>query len=237
MIAELNWDSALFKRKIGRLSKVPSERRLEGVIRQAEKEGYAYLTCRIVGGKMAHVQLLEAHGFYTVDVGAVWERRTAVFPEQPFPIKEATARDLRRITAMSAGLFRDSRFYNDPFFTPDEADRLYRAWISNSISNSVKNSLRDEPSRTFFIKDGGFLVCRQKARSGDIALIGVVPEKQGRGIGRSLVQHTLSRLREDGLDSLTVRTQIKNIRAMNFYLGLGFRLQYTDMTMARVINA
>ncbi|MGC2061572.1 MAG: GNAT family N-acetyltransferase [Thermodesulfovibrionales bacterium] len=182
---------------------------------------------------MSDLQLLETHGFYTVDVGAVWGRKTAAFPEQPHTIKEAMARDVRRLTAMSAGLFRDSRFYNDPFFTAEEADRLYRAWIRNSVSNS----LREEICRTFFIKDSGFLVYRQKANCGDIALIGVVPEKQGRGIGRSLVLHTLSRLREDGMDTLTVRTQIKNIRAMNFYLGLGFKIQYTDTTMARVIDA
>lgn len=177
---------------------------------------------------MSAVQLLEACGFYAVDVGAVWVRKTADFPEQPFLIQEATDRDLRKITAMSAGLFRDSRFYNDPFFTSEEADRLYQAWI--------KNSLHDESCRTFFIRGCGFLVCQKKAGRGDIALIGVVPEKQGKGAGRSLVQHTLSRIREAGLGTLTVRTQVSNVRAMNFYLGLGFKIQYTDMTMARVIN-
>ncbi len=229
MISELAWDSALFKRKIGRLTKVPSARLLKSLIRQAAQDDYRYLTCRIAGAKMPAVQLLENQGFYTVDVGAVWERKTDCFPEQPFPIKEAKVRESAAITAMSAGLFRDSRFYNDPFFTAGEADRLYRAWI--------RNALRDDACRTFFIRDSGFLVCRKNEACGDIALIGVVPEKQGRGVGRSLVLHTLSRLRETGLDRLTVRTQINNIRAMNFYLGLGFKLQYTDITMARVINA
>ncbi|MBA4372527.1 MAG: hypothetical protein C0402_06650 [Thermodesulfovibrio sp.] len=229
MISELVWDTALFKRKIGRLTKVPAESRLKGLIRQAEKEGYAYLTCRIPGGNMSALQLLEAHGFYTVDVGVVWKRESVAYPDQPFPIKEASPRDFRKLTAMSAGLFKSSRFYNDPFFSAEDADRLYSAWI--------RNALRDGGCRTYLIKDSGFLVCRQKKGSGDIALIGVVPGKQGRGIGRSLVLHALTQLRDGGQDTLTVRTQIKNISAMNFYLGLGFKIQYTDTTMARVITA
>ena len=228
MIERLEWDSKLFKEKIGRLTKVPSERRLISLLRQADKEGYAYLTCRLVAGKMSGMQLLEAHGFYTVDIGTVWERQTENMPEQGFVIKRAMGKDATALSSISAGLFSDSRFYNDPFFTSAEAEKLYRKWIGNS--------LRDRACRTFLIEGCGFITCKKQNNNGDIALIGVVPEKQGKGIGRSLVYHALSWFKRKKVDTLTVRTQTNNVRAMNFYLGLGFKVKYADMTMGFILK-
>lgn len=228
MIIELAWDSQLFKRKIGRLTKVPSERHLIKLVRQADRERYSYLTCRIIAEKMSSIQLLEAHGFYTVDIGTVWERQTENLPEQGFVIKQAKGKDALLLSSISSGLFRDSRFYNDPFFTSEEAEKLYREWVGNA--------LRDKTCRTFFIEGCGFITCQEKNNNGDIALIGVVPEKQGKGVGRSLVFHALSWFKRRNVDTLTARTQAKNIRAMNFYLDLGFRIKYTDITMGLILD-
>lgn len=229
MIEEAVWDSEFFRRKIGRLTAVPGGNRLRKYLQQASEDGYAYLTCRVVLENIAEVQQLQKHGFYVTDIGAVWERGPEVFPpERMSGVRPALLRDAPGLEALCKGLFREGRFYNDPFFTREEAERLYRQWVINS--------LRDRTSRTFLAEDSGFIVCHRTKKSGSIGLIGLAPSRQGQGIGRSLVCRALSWFQEKKLDTVTVRTQVTNIGAMNFYLKMGFRIKYTDMTMGFILK-
>lgn len=228
MIETIKWDSKFFGKKIGRLTRVPAESVLRKYIRKAHENGYEYLTCRLVLEKISEVQRLENSGFYIADIGVVWERKTDGIPEEAFAATQATLDDSPMIEGMSAGLFRDSRFYNDPFFTYAEAENLYRQWI--------RNSLHDRASRTFFIESCGFIIVKKQKNRGEIVLIGVVPEKQRKGAGRRLVYHALAWLKRKRVDTVTVRTQANNMRAMNFYAGLGFRMEHMDMTMGLVLS-
>ena len=229
MIEEAVWDSEFFKRKIGRLTSVPAGNALRKCLQQAAANGYAYLTCRIVLENISEIQRLEKHGFYVTDIGAVWERKPAISsPEQASGVRLASLKDSSSLEALCEGLFREGRFFNDPFFTHQEAERLYLQWVINS--------LRDRTSRIFFVEGSGFVVCHRIKNRGDIGLIGVTPARQGKGIGRSLVRRALTWFQEEKLDNVTVRTQATNISAMNFYLRMGFRIKYTDMTMGLILK-
>lgn len=228
MIENIEWDSNFFGRKIGRLTIVPPGDMLKKHILHACRDGYEYLTCRLVVEKISEIQCLEKHGFYITDIGAVWERGTDSIPEQTVLARQATVKDAFVLESMSADLFRDSRFYNDPFFTHEEAGELYREWI--------RNSLRDRRSRTFFIEGYGFIICNKINKKGDIVLIGVTPEKQGKGIGRCLVYQALNWFKGKKVDTVTVRTQANNIQAINFYMGLGFRMKHVDITMGLMLS-
>lgn len=145
-------------------------------------------------------------------------------------MREATIKDAPMLKKIAKGLFRDSRFYNDPFFTYGEAERFYQTWVENSLHNKT--------GRTFLVKDSGFIVCKKLFRSkGDISLIGVLPEKQRKGIGQCLIYGALKWFRKVGVNTVTVRTQANNISAMNFYMGLGFRVKYVDVTMGLILDS
>lgn len=230
MIKELVWDSRLFGRKIGRLVKVPSDDVLKKLIRKAQQNHYRYLTCRVIAKKVLDVQVLEKNGFYMTDMGVVWERKTDATFGPAISVRVATTKDVPVLKRLSRGLFGDSRFYNDPFFTHDEAERLYQAWI--------EGSLRDKESKTFLAGDKGFIACKRLTRSkGDIPLIGVVSGEQGKGIGTGLVYNALQWFNETGVRTVTVRTQANNIKAMNFYKGLGFDVKYVDITMGKILTS
>jgi dTDP-4-amino-4,6-dideoxy-D-galactose acyltransferase len=229
LITELEWDSEFFGRKIGRLTKISPERRLKRLIEEACKAGYTYLTCRVIVEGMSKIQILEKYGFYITDVGTVWEREIDEILEPTILVKTATAKDVPMLKSMVRGLFRESRFYNDPFFTHEEAERFYQAW--------VENSLRNKGIKTFYVEGSGFTTCKKLSKSkGDIPLIGVVPEKQGKGIGKSLIWKALDWFKKMGVKTVTVRTQTNNIRAMNLYAGLGFRIKHVDVTMGLIMG-
>jgi len=228
LIEKVEWDSVFFGRKIGRLTMVPPGNKLDKLIQQAHENAYEYLTCRLIVEKITEIQNLERHGFYITDIGAVWEKETAQIPEQSFFVRQATLKDAPMLESMSRGLFRDSRFYNDPFFTYEEADKLFRKWI--------ENSLRNRTGRTFLIENCGFIICNKIKNKGNIVLIGVVSDMEGKGIGRSLVYKALDWFKTKGVDAVTVRTQTNNIRAMNFYLGIGFKIKHIDITMGLILT-
>ncbi len=230
MIVELVWDSKLFKKKIGKLTKVPSEMRLKRLINQAYEEGYSYLTCRIIEGRIADIQRLEACRFYTTDIGIVWERKTdGIALREGDPVRVADKRDAAALKSMANGLFLDSRFYHDPFFTGEDAEKAYHRWIDTA--------LRDKLQKTFLVDGSGFITCKKLSdNDGDISLVGVVSQKQGKGIGHNLVRKAFDWFSSEGLTNVTVRTQATNTRAMNFYAGLGFRVKYMDTTVGLILK-
>lgn len=232
MIAELKWDTEFFRKKIGKLTKVPLEYEFKKLIGQSCKDGYKYLTCRIVLKKMSEIQTLEKYGFYLTDIGIVLETELSsqftVYSSQ-FTVREATIKDIPMLKSMVKGLFKDSRFYNDPFFTKKGADKVYQAWI--------ENSLRGKTAKTFLIEDCGFIACKRLSKNrGDIHHLGVVPKSQGKGIGNSLMLKAIKWFKENGMKTVTVRTQVNNITAMNFYNKMGFNVKYADVTMGLILS-
>lgn len=229
MIRELTWDSTFFKRKIGRLISVPPERLLPKLLAEASNGGYQYLACRFVMRKVSEVQILEKYGFYTTDVSVVWERKAGAISDPLMSVRAAGMKDAVELKRMIKGLFVNSRFYNDPFFTSDEADRLYQAWI--------RNSLHDKDIQTFVVAGKGFITCKRLSeRKGDIPLVGVMPDEQGKGVGRSLISRALDWFKVAGIRTVTVRTQANNTRAMNFYKEMGFIVKYAEATMGKILT-
>ena len=229
MIKELAWDSAFFKRKIGILTKVPSDDVLRKLLRRAQKDNYLYLTSRVSVKNVSEIQILEKNGFYLTDVGVVWERQTDADFRPAISVTEASIKDAAMLKKISRGLFKDGRFYNDPFFSYDEAERLYQAWIDSSFN--------EREITIFHVAKKGFITCKKLSRGrGDIPLIAVIAGDQGKGIGSSLVYKALEWFRMAGMKTVTVRTQANNVTAMNFYKGLGFSVKYVDATMGKMLK-
>lgn len=230
MIDELTWDTEFFERKIGKLRRIPKDGGgLDRLLRLAAEGGYTYLTCRFALKGTGEVQLLQSRHFYITDIGATWERPTEKQPRPIFQVREGSEDDAAFVWLISRGLFRTGRFYNDPFFTKKEAGLLYQTW--------VKNSLGGGGTKTFLVEKEGFITCRQLSKSkGEIQLLGVIPSGQGKGVGRSLVYHSMSWFRKIGVEAVSVRTQVNNLQAMNFYSNVGFRIASTDVTMGLILQ-
>ena len=62
----------------------------------------------------------------------------------------------------------------------------------------------------------------RKSRGGHIVTIDVAPEFRRRGVGRMLMGHIESRMRDAGADWLRLEVAVNNSAALNFYAGLGF---------------
>ncbi|OEU50569.1 MAG: hypothetical protein BA866_07150 [Desulfobulbaceae bacterium S5133MH15] len=237
MISELTWDSRLFNRKIGELKIVSeSSLQIEAAIRKAKTDGFKYIICRIQSPQTMLINKLSSLGFYISDIGVIWAGKIDKLLygisknsiEGKF-IKEATNKDLPTLIGMVKSLFIDSRFYSDPFFSELEADNLYQTWIKNSVKNRIADVV-------FFIPNKGLVTCKKSTSNiGEIVLIGVKNEYRGKGIGTNLMQEALKWFKKQNVNLMSVRTQLKNVDAMNFYAKLGFYIQGHDILFAQIL--
>jgi dTDP-4-amino-4,6-dideoxy-D-galactose acyltransferase len=228
MIEELEWDTGFFGRKIGRLINVPGdEDLLKDEIAEAARQKFVYLTCRLGVHEIPVVQMLERQGFYLTDVGIVWERGIEGVQEPQISVREGTAADGAWVRKIAAGLFKGGRFYLDPFFTHEEADRLYQAW--------AENSLKGQADKVFLVDGKGFITCRISDNAGDIPLVGVSEGSRAKGVGTALVLGALKWFKAQGVETLTVRTQADNAKAIRFYQKLAFKLKSVDITMGNIV--
>ena len=187
------------------------------------------------------IKTLESLGFYLTDIGVVLgiETKHLAIPlfgkgglggilQRAKSVEVPTQKDIPALQKIGKSLFAASRFYSDPFFSKKEADGLYEAWIENSVKGQAADIV-------FFIPRVGFITCRRSANSGEIVLIGIKKGVRGKGFGTVLVGEGMRWFREQEVKLITVRTQLKNLEALNFYIKLGFLPKEYDIILGRIL--
>lgn len=238
MIEESAWDSKLFGRKMGVVK--PSLDTLGKIGENLEKaaaDGYKYIVAKLRRPDEAITRALEKNGFYLSDVGVTWAVKTSDYmagkgsPSTPNrdKVQTATEKDIPLLQSMITSFFVDSRFYSDPFFTKEEADRLHTVWMENSIRGEAADTVLHIPGSGF----ATLKKCRDG--SGEIVLIGIKDAHRGSGLGSALTYESMKWFGLAGAGFVRVKTQLKNTGAMNFYRKQGFGIHEHDMTFAKIL--
>lgn len=235
MIEPLHWDSEFFGRKIGAVTRSWTPDGVKADVASARAQGYDYLVSRPPVENAAAIRALEQAGFYLTDLGVTWFSDVKAYLDRADRAAAAAARhateaDIPWLSLTASHLFPLSRFYHDPFYSKADADRLHEAWLANSVRGQAADAV-------MLIPGAGFVTCKlAKDGAGEIVLIGVVDGARMRGAGRGLMTAALEWLAAKGVATVRVKTQVKNLRAMNFYHRLGFDLHGTDMTMGCILS-
>ena len=238
MIKKLEWDTEFFKKKIGTLifDEVP-EGGLGKVLEEAKSCNYKYIVCQLKSPQLSTINLLEGHKFYLSDVGVTWEMRVEEYLskvekrglDSNIEVSEAVVKDIPGLQEMIKPMFPNSRFYSDPFFSPEEADNLHVVWIENSVLGKAADLVLHVP-------DKGFVTCKKREdEAGEVILIGIKNGFRGENLGRALMNSSVEWFSKNGIKSIKIKTQLKNIAAMNFYRKLGFSIESYDMTFSSVM--
>ncbi|MCX7793134.1 MAG: GNAT family N-acetyltransferase [Thermodesulfovibrionales bacterium] len=234
MIKELSWDSNFFGRKIGEL--IISEKftfsSIKKEIKRAEEKGFDYLICRLSSFDIALISTLTMSGFYLSDIGITWVTDTRTFKFSGDPAKDrvlkAEEKDIPGLKKIAKGLFKESRFYRDPFFKKKEADKFFETWIVNSVKGISADIV-------LWIPKKGFISCKKEKDTGRIVLVGVARGFQGKGLGKALVEKALRWFKDEDIFTVKVRTQLNNINAMNFYNSMNFKIETCDFVLSKIV--
>jgi ribosomal protein S18 acetylase RimI-like enzyme len=227
----LAWDSEFFGCRIGRMAGGRLDPNLlVEVDAWCRAEAIDCLYFLADSGDPATAAVAEAGGFRLMDLRVTLEGPLTPDPS-PIPSRppgegRPLARlfrpedlpELRRIAAVS---HHDSRFYADPHFDRARCDELYATWIEKSCRGESADAVLVAEHEG---KPAGYISCVRSGGvddSGEIGLIAVAAEAQGRGLGKALIRSSLRWFADRGLPRVRVVTQGRNVRAQRLYQAHG----------------
>jgi dTDP-4-amino-4,6-dideoxy-D-galactose acyltransferase len=222
----LSWDSEFFGKRIARI--VPNtlgSAELESVVAWSNSENIDCLYFLANSNDSTSVRSAESLGFQLVDIRMTLERSLdEIGPRDNDTeiIRPARESDIPTLKAIAKISHHDSRFYYDNHFAEASCEGLYETWIEKSC--------RGYADAVFVCqlegKVVGYVSCqRSPSGTGEIGLLGVAPEAQGRQIGHRLVETAVRWSHQQNMDRVVVVTQGRNLRAQRLYQRCGFITQ------------
>ena len=220
----LEWDSSFFGYPVARITAHEiTEDKLTALVAEAKKSStrLVYLftdpadTVSTHSAKSIHAKLVDQKITYHIYIKNV-DAATVDAHIEEFEGEHPTAKlvDL----SLQSGLY--SRYKIDTEFKNKEFERMYLAWIENSVNKKIADHI------FVYMEDGkelGFVTLKARSNNAQIGLIAVDESSRGKAIGKKLVAAVIIKLQNKNIPELDVATQIDNADACNFYEKVGFK--------------
>ena len=142
-----------------------------------------------------------------------------------WPVRSAKPEDEAVVCALAAAAFHSSRFHVDPFVGPDLGAKIKSDWAKNFFCGLRGNRLLVVEEKK---KPSGFILLIEGDERTVIDLVCVNPEKQGKGLGKALLQAA-----ETPGKWIQAGTQEINHASRRMYEGLGYSVRETCWVLHR----
>lgn len=124
----------------------------------------------------------------------------------------------------------DESFIANAEYDPD----IVTNWAKTQAGKNYFTQLVSDPNKLCLIAFDhnlpvGYIACAPKAfsyrqsRYFEISDIGVIPEYRSKGIGKKLIEKSITYAKNRGYQKMFVNSYFKNTRAVNFYKKCGFK--------------
>jgi RimJ/RimL family protein N-acetyltransferase len=194
-----------------------------------------HLSARVDTGDFTTIHALEEAGFELIDgiqtFGILLNGSHASAPPGTRLFEE---RDLPEVLEIGRTAFTFDRFHADPALLPAVANQVNESWTRNCCLGIAADAVvvAEEEGRV-----ASYVTCRadREASRGIIILVATAEWARGRGGGRRASLAALHWFSAQGLNSVEVGTQLRNIPAARLYESLGFRLIRTSLTFRKIL--
>jgi ribosomal protein S18 acetylase RimI-like enzyme len=230
MIQILDWDSKFFNRRIGRITQnFLDEPSLVAINHSIEENQLECIYFLAKPDDDRTIQLAEHENFHLVDLRItlqVQSLHNQGFPEPNIPIDYASVEDIPALRLIAAENHSLSRFFTDTHFPRQKCRELYAIWVEKAV--------RDPNTRVFTWRAGGEACAYVTAKIcpesyGEIDLVGIAPQYQGRGLGPQLIVQALRYFQQQKIDRVTTVTQGRNAHALKLYQKCGFSIASIEL--------
>ncbi len=206
-------------------------RKLVGDLRAAS---VSYTSVRVPADyKLVHT--LEDEGFRIVD-GVIYlfvdlrahegNHSLAVY------VRPFVETDTEALLAISESAFVYGRFYHDPVITQEQANRVYRTWVKNSLNGTAADTVLVAEYEGV---PAAFVTLKKHASAhisvGSVELLAVSAAARGKGLGSALLAAAAAYFRKQECSAMIVDTQIHNQPALGLYTKFGFKFGKTYITL------
>lgn len=214
MIRKLEWDSDFFSLSVGEWQDSPGP-----------EDGFDVAYVKYDGDMAPEI---EGYKKTFGETKAVFAKTLMPQPKEEGNIRRALDTDDRDTLyelAYESGKY--SRFRLDERFGIRNFEKLYQAWIDNSLNGSFADEvLVYEESGTIH----GLVTYKKQGNGAVIGLIATSRERQGKGIGKKLLEVVEQRLVKESIYELKIPTQLENEAACSFYKKQGYTIvETTDL--------
>jgi len=233
MIKFSDFDSQLLNMKVGKLYiRIKTQQDVEKIQKIIKNSKYDLILVTMEDNKGIAVNLLVRQGFHFNQVKIELSRSLKDLPSlHDYSIKGYSVKfddykqeDTVSLRKLVVQLSKNSRFASD-VFPKGLAKKVYIKWLENSLNKkaSDRNYLLVDNKKEKII---GITTVKTFANhTSEIGLMVVDSKYRGRGLGRYLLSKALRDLSKSGINSMSLKTEVLNIRALNFYISLGFKFK------------
>jgi ribosomal protein S18 acetylase RimI-like enzyme len=230
MIQYLDWDSQFFGCRIGRVTSqklTPSSLAQIGSLAKESRLDCLYFLA--ASNDDSTVQLAEHENFHLVDLRITLQishLHSLELSKSNIAIDYASVADLPALRLIAAENHTLSRFFTDTHFAHQKCRELYAIWVEKAV--------RDPDTCVFTWRAGGEACAYVTAKicpegSGEIDLVGIAPQYQGRGLGPQLIVQALRYFQQQKVDRVTTVTQGRNVHALKLYEKCGFSIASIEL--------
>lgn len=225
----MEWDSNFFDLGVAKfIPKKLEKEDFKKILESMKNKGVHLVYCIIHPHDQKTQQLVQSFGGYLVDNKTTFVKKVYQdemdFPsftnfeitEYPHNISNSIMDNL----AVQSGVY--SRFKIDPKITIEKFTELYKLWISNSVSKKIADIVFVAKKDEEIV---GMITLKKKGDQGEIGLIAVQPHVRGMGIGKALIQKSLSWFQLEKCKYVYVATQQNNVNAVKLYKNSGFHIE------------
>lgn len=230
---KLEWDSKFYGVNIGYITCLrltPNiEKQIAFFIRNEKIDLLEYLSnCH----DREAVITAEKNGYSFVDIRLTFEKTLINEKDsamrQGFHVAKGTEKDISALIDIASDIYKDSRYYFDSNFNRKKVIEFYASWVEKAIKGTFDDYayvLYDQE------KPVGFCTIKEKrTRAAKIGLVGVSNLYAGEGLGETLINATLNKLKkEKKMGHVEVVTQGRNYAAQRLYQRCGFLTKTTEL--------
>lgn len=218
MMKELTWDSEFFNVKIG-----------EWNLDEGDSEGVNPFELVYIKSNSKKEPILEGFKNSFEETKVLFTKQLVKEAIEEQNIRSASSNDnLESLYNLAYESGKFSRFKLDERFGIENFQKLYRAWIDNSINKRFADDV------VVFTENNtitGLVTYKITSNFATIGLIAVHPEYQGHGIGKKLLGFVEQQLLEKNILELRIPTQLENNGACSFYRKQGYAVLETSHIM------
>jgi GNAT superfamily N-acetyltransferase len=138
----------------------------------------------------------------------------------------ASDNDTDQLVGISEDLYVHSRYYFDLNFPREKVKTFYQDWVSKAIRGEF-----DDLAYVLCI-DGcpqAFCTLRFNGNESMIGLVGVHSKYSGKGLGKAVLENSLMKLKDIGINKVSVITQGRNYPAQRLYQRVGFLIEKSQV--------
>ena len=221
-IEYLAWDSDFFQKKVGRIVAENTDC-IENLLNETKNNNYQLIY--IFGKKDFFIddKILKQFNGLLADRKILYEKEIFELVQSSPIVSEYKNKELiseLEQLAYISGEF--SRFKLDKNFDKNCFYRMYKIWMENSLKKQIADNI-------FVVKENdvinAMVTLKIDNKRGNIGLIGVSSNTQGKGYGKALINACENELLNKDISKLEVPTQYNNTQACKFYEKCGFKIK------------